>query len=327
MTFQQLNYVIAIADYGSIGRAAEKMFVSQSAVSFALHELEKEFNIKLFTRSSGNFNTVLTEEGRHFLPFARSIMERSTALEEFYSGKNHEPDTVLSISSQHYQCASAACITALNQLDQNEYCITYKECGMGNVIDDVYTFRADLGVIITSNRTEKLTNFYLNKRGLSFETMVTIQPCAFLSKQHPLAKKRVLKISDMLDYPYITFSHSQDMPIDFSEGISKLRIQRSPRSIITNDRAAMVNFLCNSDCISTGSGLLMKDISDDRLISIPLEDSMEHMVLGYIKQKNQQISEMGQIFLDNLKSTLEKSKEYTKEIWDKCWQENDSISE
>ena len=40
MTFQQLKYVLAVANCGSINRAAEKMFVSQSGVSSALSDLE-----------------------------------------------------------------------------------------------------------------------------------------------------------------------------------------------------------------------------------------------------------------------------------------------
>lgn len=318
MTFQQLKYVLAVANCGSINRAAEKMFVSQSGVSSALSDLEKEFNTTLFIRGSGSTGTVLTKDGQHFLKYAKSILDRQEALENFYSSPKN-PVKTFSISSQHYQCVCAAYIKFVNQMSGSEYHFTYKECGMDDVIDDVHALRADLGIIITSNLTEDMTNYYLNRRNLSFEAVTTIQPCVFLSKSHPLASEKSLRVDDILKYPYVTFSNNQDTPIDFSEGINKLSLQRNRQSIITNDRAAMVNLLCNSNCVSTGSGFLLENISDGRLISIPLEDSMERMVLGWVKPKSSYLSEDGKLFLEILHSVVDEAKTYTRRIWDKQW--------
>ena len=52
MTIQQLKYVIAIAESGSISTAAQKFFVAQSSVSKALSELEKELGFPIFNRSN-----------------------------------------------------------------------------------------------------------------------------------------------------------------------------------------------------------------------------------------------------------------------------------
>ena len=318
MTFQQLKYVLTVANCGSINRAAEKLFVSQSSVSSALSELEKEFNVTLFIRGSGSTGTVLTKDGQDFLRYAKSILDRREALEDFYSNKK-KPSKTLSISSQHYQCVCAACINFVNRMNDRACGLIYKECGLDDVIDDVYSLRADLGIIITSNLTEDMANYCLNRRNLSFEVITAIQPCVFLSKSHPLASAKSLRVEDILRYPHITFSNNQDTPIDFSEGINKLSLQRSSQSITTNDRAALVNFLCNSSCVSTGSGLLLENISDQRLISIPLEDSMEQMVLGWVKPKSSYLSKDGELFLEILHSVIEEAKAYTKRIWDKQW--------
>ena len=50
MTLQQLRYLIAIAEYGSINAAAQNLYASQSNLSTAIKELEQELGITVFTR-------------------------------------------------------------------------------------------------------------------------------------------------------------------------------------------------------------------------------------------------------------------------------------
>ena len=47
MTFQQLTYVVEISKCGSINKAAQKLFLSQSGISTAVRELEEELGKKL----------------------------------------------------------------------------------------------------------------------------------------------------------------------------------------------------------------------------------------------------------------------------------------
>ena len=49
MTLQQLKYAITVAQTGTITEAAEKLYISQPSLTNAIHELEKEMNIEIFT--------------------------------------------------------------------------------------------------------------------------------------------------------------------------------------------------------------------------------------------------------------------------------------
>lgn len=69
MTIQQLRYLIEVAECGSINAAAHNLYTVQSNVSTAIHDLEEEFSIQIFTRS--NRGVHLTSEGTELLGYAR----------------------------------------------------------------------------------------------------------------------------------------------------------------------------------------------------------------------------------------------------------------
>ena len=101
MNFQQLNYVVEISKCGSINKAANKLFLSQSGISTAIRELEEELGIQFFVRS--NRGVEFTPDGREFLGYAASLLEQKQWIETRYGEeRNAAPATHLSVSSQRY---------------------------------------------------------------------------------------------------------------------------------------------------------------------------------------------------------------------------------
>jgi len=74
-TIQQLCIVRAIAETGSFSEAANKLYISQPAVSTAIQNLEKSLQILLFDRSSRRVS--LTEAGHLFLRYSERILALS----------------------------------------------------------------------------------------------------------------------------------------------------------------------------------------------------------------------------------------------------------
>jgi len=75
MELRQLRYFVAIADSGSFSKAAERVFVAQSALSHQVAQLESELGTSLFHRSRRGVE--LTEAGNRFFPHAVSILRQS----------------------------------------------------------------------------------------------------------------------------------------------------------------------------------------------------------------------------------------------------------
>ena len=71
MTFQTLDYIIAIAEERSISRAADRLLISQPALSRQLKRLEDRLDAKLFVREHNEMR--LTDAGKIYVNGARSI--------------------------------------------------------------------------------------------------------------------------------------------------------------------------------------------------------------------------------------------------------------
>jgi DNA-binding transcriptional LysR family regulator len=77
---RQLRYLVTIADEGNLGRAAEALYVSQPALSYALKALESELGVRLFDRHAGGVTA--TAAGSDVVAEARRVLrqaERVTA--------------------------------------------------------------------------------------------------------------------------------------------------------------------------------------------------------------------------------------------------------
>lgn len=69
-----LRYFVAIAELGSVSRAAEKLFIAQPPLSAQLKQLEEQIGVMLFTRQARGVK--LTLAGQSFLEDARAILSR-----------------------------------------------------------------------------------------------------------------------------------------------------------------------------------------------------------------------------------------------------------
>lgn len=86
--FHHLHYFWAVAHEGNLTRAAERLHVSQSAVSMQIRKLEEELGHALFERRGKQL--VLTEAGRVALDHADAIFARGEELENALQGRGKE---------------------------------------------------------------------------------------------------------------------------------------------------------------------------------------------------------------------------------------------
>lgn len=80
MDIRDYEYIVAIAEQGSITRAAAQLFITQSALTKYLQRIEKNLGIALFIRNGNQF--LLTEAGHRYVETGRAIMHLDQQLSE-----------------------------------------------------------------------------------------------------------------------------------------------------------------------------------------------------------------------------------------------------
>lgn len=75
MELRHLRYFVAVADHGSISRAAEELFIAQPPLSVQIRQLEDELGARLLVRCPRGVR--LTPAGEHFLVEARELLARA----------------------------------------------------------------------------------------------------------------------------------------------------------------------------------------------------------------------------------------------------------
>src|SRR5688500_9287684 len=78
MELYQLRSFAAVAELGHLTRAAERLHVSQPALSAQIRALEETLGVTLFERGSSGMS--LTAAGRRLLPAARDVVAKAAAL-------------------------------------------------------------------------------------------------------------------------------------------------------------------------------------------------------------------------------------------------------
>lgn len=72
MDLKQIEYIVKIAETGNITRAAEQLFVTQSALNQQLLKLENALGIKLFYRRKHDLTP--TDAGKVYLKYGRQML-------------------------------------------------------------------------------------------------------------------------------------------------------------------------------------------------------------------------------------------------------------
>lgn len=71
-TIRQLQFFVAVAEQGTVSRAAQSLSISQSSVTEAIKELEGDLGVQLFERHPRGLN--ITHKGHQFLRHATKIL-------------------------------------------------------------------------------------------------------------------------------------------------------------------------------------------------------------------------------------------------------------
>lgn len=187
MDFRQLRYFLAVGEESSFSRAAERCFISQSAISHQIAKLEHELGTTLFDRSTRSVK--LTPAGARLMPIAAEVLSlEARALEVA-----HEPRASIRITANmSFASQSLDAISRVRERHPNldvEFVIK----DFTDRVNAVASGEADLALI----RGE------VDRPGLETVRLGVEDLVIVTSSEHPLSAFSTVDLGDLAHYPLL----------------------------------------------------------------------------------------------------------------------------
>lgn len=295
MTILQLKYVIAIASSKSLREAASRLFVSQPALSSTIRELEEEIGITLFERTNKGIS--LTDEGKEFLIYAKEAVSQYELIEDRYLDKERDK-MHFSVSMQHYVFAVHAFIEVVKEADADKYVFSVHETRTDAVLQNVRNRSSEVGVISFSQSNEKILKKLFREYQLEFHPLMTKDTFVYVWKDHPLAKRKELSLSDLDDYPCVSFDQSSESEFYLTE--EALGNYTYEKLIKTNDRATSAEIMASLNGYAIGTGVMIDSLTlKEGFVTVKLKEE-DPLTIGYIVRSNHKLSEIGARYVEEL---------------------------
>ena len=211
-TLRQLQYVVAVADHGSVTAAANALFTSQPGISNSIAQLEEVFGIQIFIRHHAKGISV-TPAGQSFIASARNLLAHAEDL----THQAHDLSQSLQGSIRF------GCFTTIAPIF------------LPGLLSALREQHPDVQADLNEGTTESLQNGLIHGEievallydldlspSLVKEQMLSARPYVLLSKSHPLAQQEAVTLASLVDEPMVLF----DMPHSREYFLSMFRVRK-----------------------------------------------------------------------------------------------------
>lgn len=192
MELRQLKYFVKSAEYLNFSVAAKHLYITQSTLSQQIKQLEYELGFELFLRNSRHIS--LTEAGEEFLPFARkTILDAEDGVQRLHD-LQHVKTGALRVG-----------VTYSLSTVLTEGLISFMKTFPGIKLEIFYKTVDELLVLLREHKVD----FILSYKPLSDAPDVDSMPlfentlALVVSKEHPLASCKKIKLSELSGKPLI----------------------------------------------------------------------------------------------------------------------------
>jgi len=198
MNTRLLKYAVEVERAGSITKAADNLYMSQPNLSKALRELESEFGVTIFNRTTKGIEP--TAKGASFLKYAKRVLEQLDEMETLFAPeKSGIVEINLAVPRTRYlSCYFAKYIGGLDP--DRGIRATYIETDAQDVIARVSNFSSNIGIVRYAESQEKCLLSQLEENDLKSRPLAEFGYVLIMSEDNPLAQKDRIEKDDLVGY-------------------------------------------------------------------------------------------------------------------------------
>jgi DNA-binding transcriptional LysR family regulator len=266
MNIKHLEHLLVLADTGSFSRAAEKLFITQSALSRSIQSLEEDLGSRVLDRI-GKRNE-LTPLGLDVVSRARHIVRDASELR--HSAKLLKEGGRGSISLGLGSGPAALLMVPL-------MCSAASQPGMRVAIT-----QGPVELQIQQLRSRQLDAMVVDMRrvipgaDLNIESLAELKAGFVARDKHPLARKRSVSLSDVLRYPVACTPLSDEVARLL---VDQYGLQANPSEMVTlrcDDVNGLLATVAQTDAIFMGViAAALGGLQDGSLVELNLKPALQ----------------------------------------------------
>ncbi|MFA9377890.1 MAG: LysR substrate-binding domain-containing protein [Lachnotalea sp.] len=295
MLNRKVLFFMGVVETGSFSGAAKKFYLSQSAISQQINQLEGELRVQLLDRSG--YRPVLTETGKYYYQECKKLMDCYDLLLKNMKeiGSDYEKGLKIGITGPIEQKHLPIII--------NQYKSKYKD-----VIVDVKKINFENGVSYLLDGTLDvafgIANDFDGNDKICKVKLMKHRVCVVCSKDHPWAKRTSVNSQEIANQPLISFSKNMgsNFYLDFIQSFKKDGVTPN---IVQEVEGLEELFLAVK--INQGIALTSREVvtNEDNVCQLDIDNTHHHadFCLGYLKKNNK----------DFLKAFIEDTRCYFKQ--------------
>lgn len=292
VTVRQLEAFLTVAETRSFHQAADRVHLSQPALSMSIRRLEEAVGARLFDRTTRTVE--LTPEGREFEAVARRLVEDWQAA---FSGMS---DLIRKRRGRVAVAALPSIAAGLLPVALARFRTEYPGIDLGvrdvladEVLNLVRGDKADIGFSVDPGEVE----------GLVFQPLLSDRFIALLPADHPLALRQHITWDDLADLPFIGMSRTTSVRQRLETVQAQLR--RRPNNLCEVEHLATVAGMVAAGLgVSAVPSLCLPVMLREGLVWRPLTSPGVERRLGLITRAGRSLSVAAQAFADWLRVTV-----------------------
>ena len=248
ITLRQLRAFVAVARTGSFTLAAESLYITQSALSGLIKELEQTLGVRVVDRSTRRIH--LSDMGRELFPLVEKILnDLDRVLTDVSERKSLKTGFVRVAAPQLMASTVLPEIIAAYNNEHPDIRVKPIDSVVESIVSRVFSGEVDFGI-----GPERDPN-----SDISAESLFDGRFMAVFPKGHPLSQMREVSWADLVAYPFISLQgqFTERLMLDLREAAGDISFAPTNEVAFMSTALAMVNAgLGVTACITYASSLV-----------------------------------------------------------------------
>lgn len=192
MELRQLRFFLRASDTLNFSEAAKQLYITQSALSQAIKQLEDEIGVPVFNRNS--HEVYLTEAGKELVTYAREAIRTA------------DNCTARMNDLAQMKCGSLRIgVTHSFSLMTTEVLTEFMQLYPGIKVEVIYKTTEELQELLSHHELDFVLSYKPKHTPAQVEStsLVTDRLAVIVQQDHPLAKRQSVTLEELKDYRFV----------------------------------------------------------------------------------------------------------------------------